>query len=47
MGVKMTVEQILTILKTREKAAKISGNTTECSFVKELIKDNSKYIEYI
>ena len=39
----MTVEQILTILKTREKAARINGNTTECSFVKELIKMAEDY----
>lgn len=34
----MEIEQILKILKTREKAAKMEGNTTEISFLYELVK---------
>lgn len=39
----MTVETILKILKTREEAAKMSGNTTELSFMYELVKMTEDY----
>lgn len=39
----MTVEQILTILKTREKAARINGNTTEITLINELVKMAKDY----
>lgn len=34
----MTVENILKILKTREEAARMNGNTTEFSLMFELVK---------
>lgn len=39
----MTVEQILIILKTREKAARINGNTTEVTLINELVKMAKDY----
>lgn len=39
----MNVETILRILKTREEAAKISGNTTELSLMYELVKMAEDY----
>ena len=39
----MDVETILKILKTREEAAKMSGNTTEFSFMYELTKAMEDY----
>lgn len=39
----MTVDTILRILKTREEAAKMSGNTTELSFMYELTKMAEDY----
>ena len=35
---KMTVENILNILITRERAARMNGNTTELSFMQELVR---------
>ena len=40
----MSIEQILEILKTREKAAVLNGNTTELCFVKELMLIVDEYI---
>lgn len=34
----MTVENILNILITRERAARMNGNTTELSFMQELVR---------
>lgn len=39
----MTVEFILEILKTRQEAAKMEGNTTELSFLYELTKMAENY----
>ena len=39
----MNVETILKILKTREEAAKINGNTTELSLMYELVKMAEDY----
>ena len=39
----MNVETILRILKTREEAAKMSGNTTELSLMYELVKMAEDY----
>jgi hypothetical protein len=39
----MNVETILKILKTREEAAKMSGNTTELSLMYELTKAMEDY----
>ena len=39
----MSIEQIKEILATREKAAKMNGNTTELRFIRELIKMANDY----
>lgn len=39
----MTVESIIKILKTREEAAKLNGNTTERSLMFELVKMAEDY----
>lgn len=41
----MTVELILEILKTRQEAAEMEGNTTELSLLYELVKIAEDYKE--
>ena len=39
----MTIENIMTMLKTREEVARTNGNTTELSLLYELVKVVEEY----